>query len=88
MLVFEKSMANRSRSAPAHLFRLSISKESVHEDRHLQFEVHKENQGQPLQTYNRRFASHLQKKRSATNTTGPSQSNMDREMGMLREQVQ
>lgn len=42
-------MANRSQSESAHFSCPSVSKESIHEDRHLQSKVHKEIQGQPLQ---------------------------------------
>jgi len=44
-------MANRSRSGLAHFYSPSISKEFVHEDKHLQSKVHKENQGQPSQLW-------------------------------------
>lgn len=42
-------MANQSRSGSAHFSCLTVFKESIHEDRHLQSKVHKEIQGQPLQ---------------------------------------
>lgn len=80
-------MANQSRSGLANFSRLSISKESIHEDRFLRYKVHKKNQGQPSQTNNWKSTSHLQEERSATNIVGPSHSNRDREMDMLREQV-
>lgn len=75
-------MANQSQSGLTHFSRPSIFEESVHEDRHLQSEVHKENQGQLSQTNNWKSASHLQEERSATNIARPSHSNRDREMDM------
>ena len=63
-----KRMANRSTSGPAHFSRLSILKESVHKDRCVWSEVHRENQEQSLQRHKRELVPPPHRERSATNT--------------------
>ena len=69
-------MANRTRSGPAHL---DMSKESVHANRRVRYEVHKETQQQ--------LSPPPQRERSATNMEGPSYANRDMEVERLRKQV-
>ena len=74
-----KTMANRSRSGPAHLERPSILEEFVHVDQHMRSEVHKETQRQP--------SAPLQCEGLTTNMEGVSYANRDVEVERLREQV-
>ena len=72
-------MVNRSRSGLAHLERPSFSKEFVHMDQRVRFEVYKENQWQP--------SLPPQGEGTATNTKGMSYYNRDGEVDRLRKQV-
>ena len=72
-------MANRSWSGLAHLERPRVSKESVHVDRHVNSEVHKEAPPPPSPC--------PQEEWSATSTDSPSHFSREMEVERLREQV-